>query len=340
MHGRNLVRFGLVALAVIVMLAARTALADPIKLTYSVFWPAGHPHTVNAEAWADEIFKRTNGAVKITVFPGGTLTGPDKCYDGVLTGISALCGTAMSYTRGRFPLSEVLDLPLGSKDGLEATLLANAFLQKFHPRELDDVKVMYLHGHGPGILHTRGPVQRLEDLKGLKIRSTGLSSKVVAQLGATPVGMPMTDTYDALRKGVVDGSVAPIAALEGFKWGEVVKYSIGNFGSSSSSAFIVAMGKSKWNSLPPDVQRIIEQVNAEWVGRTGQVWNDYDRSGREFATKLGNTFVTLSSEEDARWADAVRPTLEDYVEAMQKRGLPGKEALAFCLDWLKQHHHD
>jgi TRAP-type C4-dicarboxylate transport system substrate-binding protein len=304
--------------------------ADPIKLNYSIFFPAPHKNTVLATEWAKEIEKRTNGAVKITMFPGGTLTPADKCYDGVVNGLSDIGMSVLGYSRGRFPLTEVIDLPLGYKNGLAATQLINRYYQKFQPKELDDVKVMYLHAHGPGILHTKTPVTSLGDLKGMKIVCHGLSAKVVGALGATPVAMPMPERYDALQKGVAEGGVNPIESLKGWKLGEVIKSTTENFGSAYSTAFFVVMNKEKWAALPPGVQKVIEQVNQEWIAKTGQAWDVMDKSGKEFSAAKDNGFVTLSEAENARWAAAVRPILDDYTTKMQERGLPGAKALAFC----------
>lgn len=310
--------------------------ADPVKLNYSIFFPAPHKNTVLATEWAKEIEKRTNGAVKITMFPGGTLTPADKCYDGVVKGISDIGMSVLGYTRGRFPLTEVIDLPLGYKNGLAATKLINIYYQKFKPKELDDVKVMYLHAHGPGILNTKTPVKSLEDLKGMKIVCHGLSAKVVGALGGTPVAMPMPERYDALQKGVAEGAVNPIEALKGWKLGEVIKYTTENFGSAYSTSFFVVMNKEKWNSLPPDVQKTIESVNQEWIVKTGQGWDEIDKEGREFTLSRGNQIIPLSKEEDEKWAKLVRPILDEYVGNMKSKNLPGEEALKFCMEELKK----
>jgi len=326
-----LVVFGLVLLA-----SSAWGQAKPMELSYSIFFPAPHKQTVLATEWAKEIEKRTNGRVKINMFPGGTLTPADKCYDGVVQGISDIGMSVLAYTRGKFPLTEVIDLPLGYKSGAAATKLVNEYYEKFKPKELDEVKIMYLHAHGPGILHTKKPVTKLEELKGLKIRSTGLSKKVVEALGGTPVAMPMGETYDALSRGVAEGSMAPIEALQGWKWGEVVKATTENFGSAYSTAFFVAMNKAKWSALPPDIQKVFEEVNREWIEKTGKMWDEIDKSGREFTLGLGNKIIQLSKEEDARWAAAVKPILDEYVNDMKAKGLPGEEALKFCQERLKQ----
>jgi TRAP-type C4-dicarboxylate transport system substrate-binding protein len=215
-----------------------------------------------------------------------------------------------------------------------ATRLINRYYQQFKPKEFGEVKVLYLHAHGPGILHTKTAVHKLEDLKGMKIRSTGLSSKVVSALGGVPVAMPMGETYDALKRGMVEGSMAPMESLEGWKWGEVVKYTTESFGSAYSTGFFVVMNKEKWNALSPEIQKVIEKIDVEWVGKTGSLWDEIDKSGRAFTLRLGNQVISLSQEENERWAKAVRPLLDDYVHNMQSKGLPGQETLRFCLQEL------
>ena len=308
--------------------------SKPIDLSYSNFFPPPHKHSINVVEWAKEIGKRTNGRVKITVHSGGTLTPADKCYDGVVKGISDIGFSVLAYTRGRFPLSEVADLPLGSRSGYASSRLINDFYKQFKPKEFDDVKVMYLHGHGPAIYHTKKAIRKLEDLKGMKIRCTGLQTKIVTLLGGAPVAMTMPETYDALSRGIVEGTLNPQEALQGFKFGEVVKFTTESYGSANSSGFFVVMNKDKWNALPPDIQKIVEQINEEWAEKTGRLWDEIDKAGREFTLKLGNQIISLSKEENEKFARAVKPVLDDYVANMKAKGLPGEEALKFCLDRL------
>jgi len=306
-----------------------------VELNYAIFFPATHGHTLLATEWAKEVEKRTAGAVKVNIFPGATLLPPDQTYDGVVKGIADIGMSVLSYSKGRFPLTEVLDLPLGYTSGLQATRLANAYYRKFQPKELADVKIMYLMAHGPGILHTKEPVTKLEDLKGLKCRCTGGSAKVVAALGGTPVAMPQNEAYDALQKGVVSGLVSPIETLKGWKYAEVVKYTTRNLGSSYSLGFFIAMNRQKWDALPKEAQAAIEAVNAEWIDKAGKAWDDFDKAGTEFALSKGMKIIELSKEEDARWAELVKPVLNDYVTAAKAKGVPGDEALKFSLEWLK-----
>ncbi len=304
-----------------------TVHAGTYNLTYSIFFPATHGQARAGEAWAKEVEKRTKGRVKITVFPAGTLTPADQCYDGVVKGISDIGMSCFAYTRGRFPLTEVLDLPMGYPNGKVATYVVNDFYQMFKPKELNDVQVMYLHAHGPGLLHTIKPVKKLEDMKGLKIRSTGLSSKVVSSLGGVPVAMPQGSTYESLQKGVVDGTIGPIEVLKGWKQGEVIKNTTNCAGVGYTTSMFVVMNKQKWNSLPKDIQKIIIDINREWIAVHAKTWDSLDAEGRAFTLSLGNKIIPLSPAENLRWKKAVSPVITEFVTAANAKGLPGDKAV-------------
>jgi TRAP-type C4-dicarboxylate transport system substrate-binding protein len=146
----------------------------------------------------------------------------------------------------------------------------------------------------------------------------------------------MPEAYDAISRGVADGVVCPMEALKGWKLGEVVKFTTQSYGSAYNMLFFVAMNKQKWNSLPPDVQKIIEQINEEWIDKHGKNWDAIDKEAYDFIDKLGNKVIPLSAEEGARWAKAVEPMFDDYVKDKSAKGLPAAEALKFCRDRLKQ----
>jgi len=257
--------------------------AQVIEMTYNTFFPVTHAHTINANEWIKEIEKRTNGKVKITMFAAGTLSPPDQTYAGVIKGLSDIGMGVAAYNKGRFPLTEVLEMPLGHKNGVQMTKLMNEFYKKFQPKEWSDTKVMYLHGYGPGQLHTKKPVRSLDDLKGLKIRCTGTSAKIVKALGGLPVAMPQTEVYDALEKGVADGLLSPPEVLKGWRFAEVTNATTMSKGAGYSMTFWVTMNKKKWESLPQDVRETIEKINEEWIEKTGQAWDQMDAEGTEFA---------------------------------------------------------
>jgi len=331
----------ILVLTAAITLGSWTAAGAATSLTYSIFFPPTHAQTKAAEAWAKEIEKRSAGNVKISLFPGGTLTPADQCFDGVVKGISDICMSAFAYNRGRFPIMEALDLPLGYPNGRVATRVANDFYQIMKPKALENVKVLYLHAHGPGLLHTKKPVKTLEEVKGMKIRSTGFSAKVVAALGGVPVAMPQGETYEALSKGIVDGTIGPIEVLKGWKQAEVVKSTTDCFDVGYTTVFFVVMNLKKWNALAPDVRKVLDDASREWIDVHGKAWDEADKEGRTFTKSLGNQVIPLSTQESARWKKAVRPTIDEFVKNAEQKGVPGrksvKEAEALIAKHRKQY---
>ena len=300
----------------------------PIRLSYSIFFPSMHLQTQTAAAWARVIEARTGGRVQIAIYPFGSLTKPEQCWQGVLSGISDLGMSCFSYTPGRFPLLEALDLPLGWPDGLIATRVATALARKYDPAETAGAKLLYVHAHGPGILATRRPVATLDDLLSMRLRGTGLSAQIIARLGAVPVGMPQSETYDALQKGVVDGTFCPVETLKGWKQGETIRYVIDTKAIGYTTAMFVAMNRRTWDRLPADIQQTILDVSDEFIDRHGLAWNEADAQGWEFVRSLGRDISTLSPEEETRWKACMGPIRQAYLDRTAARGLPGAAFLA------------
>jgi len=313
-----------------------TAEAATVKLTYSNFFPPGHIQSKLAEAWCKEVEKRTNGQVVVEYFPGQTLTKARQVYDGVVEGISDVGFSVLAYTRGRFPVISAVDLPLGYTSGTVATTVVNAVYDKFQPKELMDTKVMYLHAHGPGLIHTKGKaVHKMEDMKGLKFRGHGTSALVVKALGGTPVPKPMPETYQMLQKGVVEGAVYPFEANKGWKLGEVTDYCTADFSAAYTTSFFVVMNRDKWNSLGAENQKVIEQINKEWIVKHGEAWDASDAEGIVFFLNQGGQIIGLDAKEAARWKKAVAPIIDDYVKKTNAKGLPGGEIVDFTMNTLK-----
>jgi TRAP-type C4-dicarboxylate transport system substrate-binding protein len=318
----------MMAAGTMVLTSANAMAADTVKLTYSIFFPPTHAQCISAKEWAAEIEKRSGGRVKISVFPAGSLTKADQCYDGVMKGVSDIGMSCFAYTRGRFPLMEGLDLPLGYPNGTTATRVANDMIAKYQPAELNDVKVLYVHAHGPGILASKKPVKSLADFKGLKVRATGLSAKIVESLGGTPVAMSQPETYEALSKGVVEATLCPMETLKGWKQGEAIQYVVDASGVGYTTSMFVVMNKGKWAKLPEDVQKIFTEVSQEWIARSGTVWDDADKAGQVFVTGLKKESIHLPDAEQQKWKDAVKPILDAYVKSAQDKNLPGDKMLA------------
>lgn len=320
------------------MFVATSYAADKvINLRFAYYTPSTSIEGKTIEAWCTEVEKRTNGRVKIKTYPGATLIPAAQTYDGITKEVADIGYGVFAYHRGRFPMMEVIDLPLGYKNPAVPTMLVNEFYKKFKPKELDDVKVLFLEAHGPGILSTKKPVSKLEDIQGMKIRATGTGAKIITALGASAVGLPITDAYDALSKGVVEGVWLDWGGVYNWNLGDTVKYHLQCPGIAYSSAFYNVMNKDKWNSLPPDIKEIINKLNEEWIETLKKKWSDWEATGRAGLQKKGNTIATLSSQEDARWVTKVKPVLDDYVKAAKAKGLPGDQALKFCKDYLKAH---
>lgn len=313
--------------------------AKAIELSYSIFFPAAHIQTQTAVAWAQEIEKRTNGRVKITPYPGQTLTKAPQVYEGVVNGVSDIGMSCFAYTPGRFPLLEGLDLPLGYPSGVVATQIANEMIEKYKPQEVADVKFLYVHAHGPGLLATKKPIRTLEEMKGVKVRATGLSGKIVEHLGGMPVNMPQPDTYEALSKGTVDATFCPIETLKGWKQGEVINSVTDTTAIGYTTAMFVVMNSKRWESLPPDIQKIFTEVNREWIVKHGQAWDTADEEGYDFIKSLTppREIIPLSAQEQAKWKKAIVPVLDNYLIAAKEKGLPGENFLKDIEDKIALH---
>jgi TRAP-type C4-dicarboxylate transport system substrate-binding protein len=195
---------------------------------------------------------------------------------------------------------------------------------------------MYLHAHGPGLINTKTrPVRKLEDMKGLKFRAHGTSALAVEALGGTPVPKPMPETYEMLQKGVVDGAVYPLEADKGWKLGEVTRYCTAAFSVAYTTSFFVVMNKAKWNALSPEIQKVIQEINQEWIVKHGEAWDQSDMEGLRFFLNQGGEVIGLDAKESARWKKAVAPVINNYAQDMNKKGFNGQEIVDFTVKTLE-----
>jgi TRAP-type transport system periplasmic protein len=312
--------------------------AKVIELSYSSHFPANYGMEICSMKWAEEIEKRTNGKVKITFYHSGTLTPPNAIYEGVVKGISDIGHSVFSYTRGRFPLMEVVDLPGYPVTAVIPSLVARDMNEKFKPKELNDVHVLYLHAHIPGgYFLVSKQVNKLEDMKGLRIRAAGMAARMIELLGGIPVSMPKGDQYDAMQKGVVDGTVGGPNELIGWKVAEVSKTSTWVPRAGYLNTMFIAMNKKKWSSLPPDVQKVFTEVSKLWTEVSGKEWDVMDSDGVAYGKKMKHIFVVTPPEETARWVKVLQPMQEEFVKGAQAKGLPGKEALQYRQELIEKY---
>ena len=308
--------------------ACKATPPETIELSYSNFFPPTHLHSILAEEWIKEIETRTNGQVKITYYPGSTLLAKDQVYDGVVQGIADIGMSCLIYTAGRFPASELVDLPHTYPNGWVATMVANDFFNKFKPAEFANGHILYFHAHGPGVIFTtEKPVRNMEDLKGMLIRATGAGAKIIEALGATGHGAGQPEVYELLSKGVVDGTYAPREVLKGWKQGEVVKYVTGCYDVGNTTDMFVVINKDKWNALPEDIKTVFTEVSEEWVEKHAKVWDYYDKAAIDYFLELGEgrEVIELSPEEMARWVEAAKVVIDDYLAELTAMGLPAAD---------------
>jgi TRAP-type transport system periplasmic protein len=332
---RSITAVVMVALLLVAFAAPVTSQDKAMTLRYSLLWPASHPGTKLAGEWAKDVEAATSGRVKVTLFPGNVLSPPMQAYDNVVKGIADMASCLLAYAPGRLPLSEVLQQPLGYKNGYQATMMANAYYKKFQPKEFGDVQVMFLHGAAPGFIMTKKVVSSIKDVKGMRIKANAENADIVTNLGAAPVTMPVSDAYDSIQRGVIDGTLFPIEALQGYKIGEVVKTVIQDFGMSYMTSFYTIMNKDKWNSISADDRKAIEKINDIYAEKQAKLWVESDANAKAFALQKGVTFLDVSKADQDVTAALMKPILEGYVKMTKAKGLPGDEALKFCLDYLK-----
>jgi TRAP-type C4-dicarboxylate transport system substrate-binding protein len=216
---------------------------------------------------------------------------------------------------------EVFDLPLGFPSGWVATQVSSDFFNKNKPAEWKDVHVLYVNTSGPVILQTVSkPVKTLEDLKGLKIRATGRMTEVIKALGAVPIPLEMPDVYDALRRAVIEGILVDLSTLKYWKFAEVVKNVTSTWRLGTGITFYFVMNKSKWDALPPDIQKIFTQVAAETKDKQGALWNQMDIEGVDVFKSQGGQIIPLADAEVAKWKKAVEPVVVDYKKNMVSKG--------------------
>ncbi|MBW1800342.1 MAG: TRAP transporter substrate-binding protein [Deltaproteobacteria bacterium] len=307
---------------------ATAADKKPINLKFAYWMPTRHTLHGTHQKFAKEVELLTKGQVKITLYPGGALGKPKEQWDMAVGGIVDISFFIPSYTSGRFPFTSGLDLPLVVGGSAKVnTAIAWDIFERFLAPEYKAAKMLIFYGAEPFTIHTtKKQIRTLEDLKGLKIRSSGaMQSATVKQLGGIPVTMPISEAYTALEKGVVDGILTAFTAMKSFRLYDVCKYSI--MMGLNSSPFAVAMNLKKWNSLPKDVQAVFDRLRVRYSFQSA-IDYDYDRiKAIKFGKDKGKVIEPLPPKEFQKWMDRVTPLHDKWAADMKAKGLPGREML-------------
>jgi TRAP-type C4-dicarboxylate transport system substrate-binding protein len=317
--------------------APSAARADAaIKLTYANFPPAATFPCVQMEHWAKEVEKRTGGKVKIQTFPGGTLLAAKNILDGVISGLADIGNFAMSYQPGRFPVSEAVDLPLGFTSAKVASLTLYDLIEKYQPKEFEKVKILTLFTCPPTNFMTKTPVKTLADLKGIELRVAGTSAEVVKRLGGVPVAMPQSETPEAIQKGVVKGMVSSMEILQDFKFAAYTPYA--TVANLPVVTFAVVMNREKWNSLPADVKKVLDDMRREQALWTGTYVDAHVTEALDWSRKNYNHQVFTLPAADAEAVKAqLKPMVDEYVKRVAALGLPAEQIVADALALKKKH---
>ena len=294
--------------------------------------------------WMDKVEKESGGRIKFEGYPAMQLGGtPVQLYDQVKDGVVDVVWTLPGNTAGRFPRIEVFELPF-MMNNAEAT--SKAYWEYFStvaPDEFKDTQVLALQVHGPGVIHTTDkPIKSIADMRGLKLRApTRQVTKLMGVLGATPVGMPLPQIPDALSKGTINGCVIPWEVVPSVKVNELTKFHA-EFdpagGSLYTTTFVMAMNKAKYNSLAPDLKKVIDNNSGMATSASlGKTQQGNDGIGRKTASDRGNTIYTVSAAEAQDFRRKSRAVEVEWVEDMNKKGFDGKKLLDTARSLIEKH---
>jgi TRAP-type transport system periplasmic protein len=294
--------------------------------------------------WMEKVEKESGGRIKFEAYPAMQLGGtPVQLYDQAKDGVVDISWTLPGNTAGRFPRVEVFELPF-IMNNAEATSKAYwEYFQTMTPDEFKDVQVLALHVHGPGMFHTKEKlIKHADDLKGLKLRGpTRQITKMLGYLGATPVGMPLPQIPDALSKGTIDGCAIPWEVVPSVKVHELTKFH-SEFepagGALYTTTFVMSMNKAKYNSLAPDLKKVIDANSGlETSGWLGKVQQGNDPAGRKAAVDRKNTIYTIPAADAQEFKRKARLVEVEWAEDMNKRGFDGKKLLDTAKALIEKH---
>jgi TRAP-type C4-dicarboxylate transport system substrate-binding protein len=308
-----------------------------------------HPLPVGSTAhvkvltpWCEKIAAESKGRMRCQIFPAMQLGGtPPQLFEQVRDGVVDVMWSIPSYSPGRFPLTEVFELPFMLRSAEAGSKAVWEYVQQYAPNEFKDVHALAFHVHGGGSLHmARKPVTQLSDLRGLKLRApTRQTTRLLAALGAVPVPMPVPQVPESLAKGVIDGALLPYEIVGALKIDELTRHHIEPDASEPTihtSVFILAMNRRKYDSLPPDLRQVIDANSGLALSaRIGRVFAEAEVEGRK---RLPPASITvLPKAEVARWKKAAEPVSEEWVKDVTARGADGQALLAGAKALIAKH---
>jgi TRAP-type C4-dicarboxylate transport system substrate-binding protein len=323
------------------------AAQDVVILKVAHFLPSSSTfHQKNLIPWCDKINKESNGKLKCQLYPSMQMGGtPAQLFDQARDGVADIVWTVPTYQSGRFTKTEVFELPYLVNSAEIGSQALWDYVQKNSLDEFKGTKLIFTHMHDVTELHFgKKSVKTLEDLKGLKIRvNSRICAKTMAALGAIPVQMPAPAVPEAISKGVVDGISLPWEVTTSLKLQEITKTTTEvppHKPSHTNAAFVFAMNQAKYDSLPPDLKKVIDQNSgiklAKWVGK---IWDDGALVSRKIAVDRKNTISILSDVEYNRWVKASEHVQDDWFKEAATKGADGKALLNEAKALLKKYNN-
>jgi TRAP-type C4-dicarboxylate transport system substrate-binding protein len=320
-----LTRLAAAPLALLVAAFASTGASAQVVLTASSWVPPSHTLTETQREWCTQLEQRTAGKAKCNILPRA-VSAPPATFDAVRNGLADLSFTVHGYTPGRFTTTQLAEVPfLG--DSAEATSVAFQRLYQKHPaiaEEHKGVKVLAVFTHGPGIVfNTKRPIAKVDDLAGLKFRvGGGMVNEISKALGMNVTLKPATESYELLSTGVMDGTLFPAESVEGFKIDKVIKHATRFPGGLYNTSFVFMMNQAKYDSLPPDVKKVVDEMSGEAAARLfGRGWDKVDRRGMAFMQAAGVQFTPADPTFVKAVGDKTAPVVDAWVKAAEAKGL-------------------
>ncbi len=329
MTPRNTFRSALVALVAAVGIAS-SAYAQEVTLRLHQFLPPPAPvPSMILKPWGKQVEEASGGRIQIQHFDAMSLGGrPPELMDQARDGVVDLAMTVVGYTPGRFPRTEVFELPFMMTNPVAT---AKAFWElvetDLQNNEYKDVKVLGAWVHGPGLIHSADGVKSLEDMQGLTVRGpTRIINDLLSELGAEPVGMPLPAIPEALSKGVVRGTVIPWEVTTAIRLSELLEHHTEFSGEEAlyTAAIVLVMNKARYEALPDDLRAILDaESGAKLSAFATQLMWDMDAPARKIAVDAGNEITTLDLEATARWKEAAAPVIDRWIADMDGKGIDG-----------------
>ncbi len=305
--------------------------------------PVAPAQTKMLEPWAEKINKESNGRIKIDIYPSMQLGGkPPQLMDQVRDGVVDLVWTLPGYTPGRFTRTEVFELPFMHS----TTLATDKALQEYarnHGEDFEDYHIIVHHVHAGQLFHSHDPIRKVEDIQGLKIRTPNrIGGWMIEAMGATPVGAPVPAIPEMLSKKVVDAVLIPYEVTLPLKVHEMVKYHTTlddpTFPRLNTSTFVIAMNKDKYESLPDDLKKVMDDNSGdnivEWVAK---IWSDVEQPGHDAAMKTGE-LIKLPPEEVAKLREMAEKQVADrWIADVSDKGIDGAALVAEARQLLEKY---